>query len=454
MLTDLRCRSAKPTDRPQKLFDALGLFLHISPTGHKSWRLKYRVGPVEKLLTIGPYPEVTLTEARDRRDEARRQLRDGVDPGTQRRQRKAEIAIAAGTTVKSYITDWHATRAPGWRPHYAKAVLGRLELDVIPRLGKVALADVTAPMVLEVLQRVEKRGAKDVARRLRQHLDDIFATAMVSGAIKANPATGLQRALRPISRERRPAVRSFEEARVVLAAIEAQNAEPGTRLASRLLALTAVRPAMVRFAEPVEFEDLDGPAPLWRIPAAKMKLTAERRRDLAFEFVVPLSPAAVDVVKTAQAFATKDLMFPAPRARRKPVSDSTLSSAYRAAGFTGVHVPHGWRATFSTVMNEIAAIENRVGDRDIIDLMLAHIPNDVESTYNRYAYLPRRREIALEWAELLMKGAAPAASLLEPRLIGSKAVRHDRGVDGAPGARHRPRTGQQLERPRRARARS
>ncbi len=195
---------------------------------------------------------------------------------------------------------------------------------------------------------------------------------------------------------------------------EAERQHPTSRLASRLLALTAVRSGVLRMAAPVEFEDLDGLAPQWRIPAAKMKLVQERKNDPAFEFIVPLSTFAVDVVRVTLAFVGTDapLLFPSTRDRKRPISDSTLSKSYREAGFAGLHVPHGWRSTFSTVMNELAGKENRVGDRAIIDLMLAHVPSGVEAAYNRAAYMPRRRELAQEWADLLMHGRPSASALL------------------------------------------
>jgi integrase len=416
LLTEIACRNARKSDKAQKLSDSGGLYLFVTPTGFKSWRLKYRIGQTEKRLILGSYPEMSLREARDRRDEARKQLRDGLDPSIERKKTRAAQAAGPSQSLQRFAEDWHAARKSGWRPHYAKAVLSRLKLDIFPTLGSVPISDVTAPMVLTALQRIEKRGSLDVARRVRQHLSDVFRIAIAVGAAKYDPAAGLDRALKARTRSRRPAVQSIEQARRVLAAVEATNVEPTTRLASRLLALTAVRPAMVRLAEAREFEDLDGPSPIWRIPAAKMKLTAERRSDLGFEFIVPLAPAAVDVVKTALSSFANELLLPS--ARKVAMSDATLSKIYRSAGFTDVHVPHGWRATFSTVMNELAAIENRVGDRDIIDLMLAHVPSTVEAAYNRYAYLPRRRELALEWAALLMEGACPAGDLIAARVRG------------------------------------
>jgi hypothetical protein len=412
MLSDVACRKAKADAKPVKLADSMGLYLYVTPAGLKSWRMKYRYGGKEKLLTFGQYPHVPLTEARRLRDEARALIREGRDPSIEKKQRSAERQMRTVNTFEEWARRWHTASKKHWTPRYAGQVLGRLERDAFPSIGRVPVADVTVPMILELLQRVEARGAIEGAHRLRQHLSDIFMGAIAAGLAQTDPAAGVKRALQRFTHNKRPAVRSIDEARRVLATIEKQEAHWSTLLASRLLALTAARPGVVRLAEAAEFEDLDGANPIWRIPAAKMKLTSERKRDVTFEFVVPLSPAAVAVVRTAIRVSGTGVLFPGMRTPKTPISDSTVSKLYRAAGFTGVHVPHGWRATFSTIMNEIAAIENRVGDRDIIDLMLAHLPSDVESIYNRYAYLPRRRELAIEWSEMLLADAPSADELV------------------------------------------
>lgn len=412
MLTDKRCRNVTAAEKPQKLADAGGLYLYVSTTGHKSWRMKFRVGEKEKKLSFGAYPTVSLAEARERRDAARKMIRDGLDPAIEAKKSKAVRALGSDNSLKPAVLRWHGRQKPHWSPRYADQVLDRFEKDIFPSLGRMPVRDVTVPLILQALRKVEARGSAETAHRLRQHLSEVFLAEIASGLADTNPAAGIAKAMKRYSWTKRPAVRSIDEAKKLLAAIEAEDAYPVSLLATRLLALTAARPGMVRMAEPFEFEDLDSPAPLWRISAAKMKLTAERKNDVSLEFVIPLSPAAVDVVKTAKRVFPGDMLFGAPRDRSKALSDSTLSKLHRSAGYTGKHVPHGWRSTFSTVMNELAAIQNRVGDRDIIDLMLAHMPRDVESTYNRYAYLPRRRELALEWAGLLMQDAPPASSLI------------------------------------------
>ncbi|TCP33295.1 phage integrase family protein [Sphingomonas sp. BK235] len=416
MLTDVTCRKAAPKDKPYKLGDAAGLYLYVLPSGFKSWRWKYRVGGKEKRLVFGGYPEISLSKARELREDAARTLREGADPAVAKRQRAAEQTAMAGSNFETIAREWHASQKAGWSKRYADIVLNSFVNDVFPRIGKLPIASVTTPLVLEVLRPIEARGAVETAHRVRQRISEVFARAIAGGIAPADPAAVTKRALGRKTKGKFPAARTIKLAQAVLADSERQPGHPLTKLASRLLALTAVRSATLRMAEKHEFEELDGAEPIWRVPAAKMKLGVERKRDAAFEFVVPLSRQAVETVKIAIAFSGKDnpgLVFRSVRNSRKPISDSTLSKAYREAGYSGVHVPHGWRSTFSTVMNELAKDRGQDGDRAVIDLMLAHVPEGVEAAYNRAAYMPRRRAIAQEWADMLTEGLAPPETLLE-----------------------------------------
>ena len=412
VLTDKACRQARPADKAYKLSDARGLFLHVATTGHRSWRWKFRVAGKEKLLTFGSYPDVTLAEARELRDEAARELRSGKDPAVEKRARSAARDARAGATFKTVAEEWLTSQTPTWSPRYASIVKRSMDQDVYPKIGHLPIDAITTPLVLEVLRPIEQRGAIETAHRARQRISEVFVRAIGSGIAQVDPAAVANRALAKPKKGKFPAVRTIEAARTVLREVEAKPGQPLTKLASRFLALTAVRAGVLRLAEWHEFEGLDGADPIWRIPAAKMKLVLERKEDVAFEFLVPLSRQAVDVIKVARAFSGQAaLIFRSVRHPRKPISDSTLSKAYRDAGYSGIHVPHGWRSTYSTIMNELAATENRVGDRAIIDLMLAHVPSGVEAAYNRAAYMPRRRELAQEWADMLTQ------DLLEPRQL-------------------------------------
>lgn len=419
MLTDTACRKAVPGERDQKLADAFGLFLLVRPSGHKSWRYKFRFAGKEKQLVIGSYPATSLKEARQARDSARQMLDAGIDPAAAKQQRKAAASAPVLDSFEAMARVWHKAKAPSLASRYAGQLLDRLEADVFPSIGKHPVRSITPPMVLELVRAIEARGAREMAHRVRMHISDVFVWAIASGLAEQDPAAIIRKALMPTLGKLRPAVLKLPHARSVILSTELlPNIHWATRLASRLLALTAARPGVVGMAERHEFEGLNSEAPIWRIPASKMKLTRERKRDEAFEFVMPLARQSVELVQLAmQASPDSTWLFPAAFNRRKPINPSTLSKHYRDAGLTGRHVPHGWRATFSTIMNELAATEDRERDRAIIDMMLAHMPEGVEAAYNRAAYMPRRRALAQAWADMLLEGLPPASTLV-PHLQG------------------------------------
>lgn len=414
MLTDAKCKAAKAAEKAYKLADSRGLYLFVTPTGFKSWRLKFRVDGKEKRLTFGSYPEVKLTDARELRDEALKAKRQGLDPAIARRQLKAVRARAAADTFETIALEWHGRKLPTWSKRHGENVLKSLKVEAFPVIGTLPIKSVTAPLVLEVLAPIERRGAVDQAHRLRQRISDVFVFAIASGLAESDPASMVRRALTPVVKRNYPALRTIEDSRALLLEAETQAGFPLTKLASRLIALTAVRSEPLRYAEPHEFEALSSEAPIWRIPAAKMKLGLAQRQQEAFEFIVPLAPASVEIVQLAMAQSRgAPYLFPSLRHSHRPMSENALSVRYRRTSFAGRHVPHGWRSTFSTIMNERAQALGCPGDRAVIDLMLAHKQDGVEAIYNRAAYMPRRRELAQEWAELLLQGLPPSSSLLE-----------------------------------------
>jgi hypothetical protein len=414
LLTERACQTAKPADREARLFDGGGLYLAVLPSGTKSWRMKYRFAGREKKLNLGAYPLISLKQARELRDKARREVLQGIDPGAARKAARA--AEKLGQTFEQVARSWHAQKKRKLSPRYAEHVLSRLEVNVFPRFGRSPIAEVTSPMVLEAIRRIETRGAHTMAHEVRGHVSEVFVWAIAQGLAETDPAAIIRKALAPSGGGRRAALLKIEDCRELIEAIDGvKQAATSTKLASRLLALTAVRPGVVRLAEKTEFEGLDEALPLWRIPAAKMKLSLARKADSAFDFVVPLSRQAVATVKVAIAASRHEsLLFPGEKPRQ-PISDSTLSQLYLDAGYRGRHVPHGWRASFSTIMNELAAVDGREGDRAIIDLMLAHVKGDVEAAYNRASYMPRRREIAQTWADLLLQDKQEPAGLVKDK---------------------------------------
>ncbi len=393
-LTESQIRSAKPREAGYRMPDEHGLHLWVTPQGGKHWRLRYRIDGREKTMTFGPWPEVTVSAARKKTEAARAIIRDGQDP---------LLVAGAGEPFEDFARRWIALQRPRWTETHANDVLISLERDVFPVLGKKAIGTITAPAVLSLLRAIEDRGAVETAHRVRQRMSAVFVFAMAEGKIQSDPAAPVRAALKPVAKGRQPAVVTIAEAREVLKAAEMIPARPETRLALRLLALTAVRPGEVRCARWSEFtlDDLD---PVWIIPAARMKMKREH--------VVPLSRQAVETMDALRRLTGRGpLCFPSSRQLSKPMSENAIGYLINRAGFHGRHVPHGWRACFSSVMNEA-----RPGDRHIIDAMLAHISKDkVEAAYNRAQHTARREKIAQEWADLLLAGFPPPRDLLDMR---------------------------------------
>ena len=426
-LTDLQVRRAQPRDKAYKLGDGGGLYVYVSPTGHKSWRMKYQFARKEKRLVFGSYPEIGLAGARELRDDARRLLREHRDPALEAHKRKIAAHAAADATFEKLAMRWHEEQKTRWSVVNAKKVEQALKRDVFPTLGRLPLMEIDGPMVLTMLRAVEKRGAIDTAKRIRQHVSAVFQFATAEGVAAHDPAAGITKALKPTPRGgKQPALKSLEAAHKLLADMEATTSTVPTMLASRLLALTAVRPGIVRAAEWSEFEGIDwddpdsaAPDAVWRVPPERMKLEQEDKSEEAFEHLVPLPPQAVEVLRAMRRLTGRSAyVFTSVRSFHSPMSENTIGYMYARNGYSGRHVPHGWRSTFSTVMNELAVKTRRPEDRAIIDGMLAHKPKGVsasEMAYNRALHSNRRQELAAEWADILLGGLAPAVDLLHPR---------------------------------------
>lgn len=398
MLTNGAVKAAAAQARAYKMGDAGGLYLFVTPAGCKSWRLKYRWQGKEKLLVIGRYPAVSLAEARGRRDEAKEQLRVGADPSTSR-----EIL----ETFEQLARAWFAHCKNGWSPAHANDVLASLERDVFPAIGARAAGSIEPRELLQVMREVENRGRAETAKRLRQRLSAIFGFGIAEGLVQVDPAQHLGRAMISVRLPRpQPALTDLDHCRQLVAACDRTSVRPATKLASKFLALTAVRLDPVRGMRWGEIVGLDGDAPLWRVPAERMKLKKLKKADDRFAHLVPLSAAAVAVLRDAaresgyEGLPPADaLVFPG-RDRGRPIGEGAIGDLYDRAGFAGRHVPHGWRSSFSTILNETLA-EDPLARADI-DRALAHSPtNKVEAAYNRAQLLDRRRALFDQWGELL-----------------------------------------------------
>ena len=423
MLTELKARQAKARDRDYKLADSGGLYLFVTTRGFRSWRMKYRFAGKEKRLTFGPYPEVTLAAAREKRDEAKRLLREHRDPATEAMKRRLAAAVDQEATFETVARRWHKLHEARWTPVHAGDVLRSLEREIFPILGAIPISQLDAPLVLGALRKIEARGSLETAKRVRQRMSAVFVHAISEGISASDPAAIVAKAMKPARKQtKQPAISDVDELRALLRAAEASGASPVTTIASRVLALTAVRSAVLRGAIWSEFEGIDwdalapanAAAPVWRIPSSRMKVLLDRKDDDSYEHVVPLSRQAVEALVAIRPLTGRfSFIFPSARHSHRPISENAIGYLYNRAGYHGRHVPHGWRAAFSTIMNERAERAGRAGDRAIIDLMLAHVPaNKVEGAYNRAAYMERRREIAQEWADLLLEGLRPAEHLL------------------------------------------
>ena len=427
MLTDAAVKNAEARPKPYKMSDSGGLFLYVAPTGLKSWRMKFELHGKEKLLTFGPYPEVKLSKARDKRDEARRMLRDHIDPsGARKRAQEAkaeeQAAVARLVTFEQAARRWYDLQKGRWAPVHASDVITSLERDIFPTLGGKALVAIDAPAILKALRAVEDRGAIETAKRLRQRVSAVYAYSISEGIVAIDPSALVGRALKPLPKKgKQPALTNVDDARGVLIAAEASGASPVTKLASRLLALTQSRPGMVRGARWTEFEGIDftgklyGPfLPVWRVPADRMKLALHLKDEEAFEHVVPLSWQAVEVLVAVHRLTGRNaLVFPGQRHSHRPLSENAIGYLYNRAGYHGRHVPHGWRSSFSTTMNGLAVKLRRFDDAAVIELMLAHVPgNKVKAAYDRAGHFERRRELGQEWADMLIKDMTPANDLL------------------------------------------
>ena len=408
MLTEIQCRKAKATVAPVKLSDGGGLRLLVTPAGSKTWQFRYEIQGKENILTIGPYPAIGITEARAARDEAKATKRAGRDPSVAKRLQRANVTTDDSSTFEVLAREWHALNKSRWTPVHADDTIHSLERDVFPEIGTLPAREITPPMVLAVLRKIEARPAIETARRVRQRVSAVFVFGIASGRCDNDPAAIVKGALAPLVRGRQPAITDLHEARAMLAKAEAEPAHAVTKLALRLLALTVVRPGVITVTPWVELDSIKNE--VWCVPAARMKLKIDRKQDATYDHLVALPTQALEVIKVLRTITGDGpLAFPNTRHVHRPMSENAIGYLLNRAGYHHRHVPHGWRATFSTIMNE-----RHKADRDVIELMLAHVPeNKVAGAYNRAEHLQRRKELAQIWADLILRDAKPAASLLD-----------------------------------------
>ena len=386
-LTATSIKNARAVDKPLKLFDGGGLYLLVNPNGSRWWRFKYRYLGKEKLLSFGTYPDISLKDARDRRDEARKQLAADIDPGEHRKAMKTTLAVRGENSFEIVAREWFAKYSPNWAAGHADKIIRRLERDIFPWLGGRPIAEITAPDLLATLRRIESRGAIETAHRAQQNCSQVFRYAVATGRAERDSTADLRGALTPVKERHHASITDPKRVGELMRAIDGYRGSFITKCALRLAPLVFVRPGELRKAEWVEF-DLDGAE--WRIPAARMKAREQH--------IVPLAKQAVAMLQDLHALTgDKQHVFPGVRTNGRAMSENTVNAALRRLGYAKDEMTgHGFRSMASTLLNE------QGWHRDAIERQLAHAErNNVRAAYNFAEHLPERRKMMLAWADYL-----------------------------------------------------
>lgn len=377
--------------------DGGGMYLLVNASG-KYWRMDYRFADKRKTLALGVYPAVSLQKARKRRDAARELLADGKNPGAVKREERQATAMAAANTFELVAREFVQTKVDAWSPMYAAKWLRGMEKDLFPYIGKLPIATVTPPMLLDVLRKCEKRGAIESAHTLRQTAGQVFRYGIQTGRCERSPATDLQGALKPVTTKHMAAILEPTQVGALLRAIDAYAGQPMTRTALALSALLFQRPGNIRQMEWawVDFDDA-----MLTIPSQDMKRRIQQKLNGRPHFV-PLAPQAVSLLKELVPISGHGrYVFPSLRTGERPMSDNTVNAALRRMGFEKDEMSaHGFRATARTLM-----IERIKGiSADVIEAQLAHDKSGpLGGTYDRAEFMEQRRTMMLVWADYLDK---------------------------------------------------
>ncbi|MGP8155154.1 MAG: tyrosine-type recombinase/integrase [Smithella sp.] len=385
-LSDMKVQKAKSKDKTVTLFDGGGLFLMVTPSGGKLWRLKYRFDGKEKKIAFGSYPEISLLDARQRRDEARRQLANGFDPVEIRKVQK-QASIQETETFEAIAREWHTRFFSTWSKGYAETLMSRLELYVFPWIGKRPIAEIKVPELLSVLRRIESRGTIDTSHRVRIICSQVFRYAVVTGRSERDPTMDLKGALPQPHKTHRAAITEPKEVGKLLRAIDGYQGSFVVQCALKLAPLVFVRPGELRRAE---WSEIDLKSAEWNIPGSKMKMKEPH--------LVPLSKQAIAILtELYKLTGTGRYIFPG-RTSQRPMSDNAILAALRNMGYAKEEMSgHGFRAMARTILDEVLQVRP-----DFIEHQLAHAVRDPNGrAYNRTAHLNERRKMMQTWADYL-----------------------------------------------------
>jgi len=385
-LSETSVRMAKPREKTYRLADANGLYVEVAPNGSRYWRLKYRFEGKEKRLALGVYPVVSLAKAREDAREARLLLNDGIDPCERKKERVREAKLTAVNSFEAVAREWHEVMRPKWTPHHAKNVIESLEQDIFPAIGRRPIVELKAPEVLDALRKIERRGAIDIAQRVRQRCGAVFAYAIGTGLSQTNPVTAMKGVFLTRRKEPRKML-PHDDLPEFLQKLRQHSGDRMIALALRFIVLTMVRTNELRGAR---WQEFDFQKRVWSIPADRMKMRAPH--------VVPLSKQAIAVLEDLEPISRNyDLVLPGRSDHRKPISENTLLYALYRLGFHQRATIHGFRALASTILNECG-----LWRPDAIERQLAHKEqNLVRAAYHRSEYLDERVRMMQWWADFL-----------------------------------------------------
>jgi len=386
-LTEISCRTAKAKDKDYKLSDSGGMHLLVKKAGSKYWRFKYRYAGKEKLLSLGVYPTLTLKEARAKRDEAKKQLAEGVDPSEAKQEAKQLKILKAENSFEAIAREWHDTKTGGWTIKYSKKVMTRMEGDLFPAFGNKPIAEIAAPQLLACLRKIEKRGAIDLAHRALQVSGQIFRYAIITGRAERDISADLKGALQT-KKVKHNAHLKANELPELFDKLENYDGDPQTIRAFMFMILTLTRTIEVRGAK---WEEVDFENAIWNIPAERMKMRKPH--------FVPLSKQALAILeKQKQQSHNREHIFPNSQNPRKCMSENTILYALYRMGYHSRATGHGFRSTASTTLNEHGF------NRDIIERQLAHSEaNKVRAAYNHAEYKEERVTMMQWYADYLDK---------------------------------------------------
>ncbi len=386
-LTDIKIRQAKFADKPYKITDGRGLYVLINKSG-KYFRFDFRMDGKRKTLALGIYPDVSLKQARTRREEARANVANGVDPCELKKLKKREKVIRAANTFESIAREYVAVMSKGdWSIKHTSKVLKRLERDVFPLIGGIPIVEIAAPELLDMLRRIENRGAIDSAHRVKQNCSQIFRFAIASGRARHDPSADLRGALPKLKKNHFAAITEPKMIGELLRAIDGYSGSYIVKYALQFAPLVFVRPGELRHAEWVE---MDFERAEWRIPAAKMKMKNEH--------IVPMSSQSLKLIEELRPYSGHGkYLFPSVRTDSRPMSNNSINGALRRLGYTTEEMTgHGFRTMASTSLHE------QGWPSDVIERQLAHKErNSVKDAYNRAIHLPERRKMMQAWADYL-----------------------------------------------------